>query len=447
MAQDKLRYRAEMDTKNFDAGVSNIQKGLNKSTKSVRKQGQAFTQLAYALDDAQYGFRGVQNNIQAIAVTAGASGPLVLGITAATVAIGYLIEKTDLFGASADKLKKRVKTLNEEIKALQTSIFGGDADSVKLLSKWDDRIKKQEEILKNLTSKKAVQSGELVTVGSKAQIEAAELQLSILKAARATDELRINQIKKKDDAAKKYKKTLADIKKTEDIAEFAPETGLAVDDSGINLESVFGETQNLFGLSELPHVIEDSTDALADLESALRQSGSALAGLSVKNSEAVMKAKEDFGTLKEQIEQNFGNALVNAFGAAATAGDNFLGVLGKGLLSALGTMMISVGTAAVISGKARVAAGDVTGAAAIKTGYASIAGGVILKAGGSLIGGKAKSGGGGSGSGSGGAAARPSVTPSRIQGFGDSGQLVASVRGQEIRFLLQGANDSYNARN
>ena len=85
------RFRA--DTKGFDAGVARVQKGLNRSTKSTKRQGQAFTQLAYALDDAQYGFRGVQNNIQAIAVSSGLGGPLVLGITAATVAIGYFVTK------------------------------------------------------------------------------------------------------------------------------------------------------------------------------------------------------------------------------------------------------------------------------------------------------------------------------------------------------------------
>ena len=43
-------------------------------------------------------------------------------------------------------------------------------------------------------------------------------------------------------------------------------------------------------------------------------------------------------------------------------------------------------------------------------------------------------------------APRQTVSPTKIQGFGKGGQLVATVRGQDLRFMLQGANDSYSAR-
>ena len=43
------------------------------------------------------------------------------------------------------------------------------------------------------------------------------------------------------------------------------------------------------------------------------------------------------------------------------------------------------------------------------------------------------------------AATATTTTPSSIQGIGQAGQLVATVRGQDLRFVLQGANDSYGA--
>ena len=56
----------------------------------------------------------------------------------------------------------------------------------------------------------------------------------------------------------------------------------------------------------------------------------------------------------------------------------------------------------------------------------------------------------GGGAGGGGGSAAPStasVTPSSSQGVGTGGQLVATVRGQDLRFVLQGANDNYTALN
>jgi len=83
----------------------------NSVTKLGKKQKQsnmAMTQAAYAIDDMQYGFQGVQNNIQAMAVSMGASGPLVIGLTLVTVAVGLLY--------------KRFQKAQKEAKALQAAL-------------------------------------------------------------------------------------------------------------------------------------------------------------------------------------------------------------------------------------------------------------------------------------------------------------------------------------
>jgi len=82
---------------------------------SAKKQGLAFTQLAYAMDDVQYGFRGVQNNLQQVAVMAGLGGPAILGITAALIGLNYLLKDVKLSDLTGD-----LKDFNKELKKLES---------------------------------------------------------------------------------------------------------------------------------------------------------------------------------------------------------------------------------------------------------------------------------------------------------------------------------------
>lgn len=82
-----------------------------KLTKSNKQSRQAYTQIAYAIDDMQYGFQGVQNNIQALAVSMGASGPLIAAITIAVVSIGMLVKK---FQEAQKEAKETQKALGEK---------------------------------------------------------------------------------------------------------------------------------------------------------------------------------------------------------------------------------------------------------------------------------------------------------------------------------------------
>jgi len=66
-----------------------------------KKSNMAMTQAAYAIDDMQYGFQGVQNNIQAMAVSMGAGGPLIVALTLATVAIGFVVKHFQKMGKEA----------------------------------------------------------------------------------------------------------------------------------------------------------------------------------------------------------------------------------------------------------------------------------------------------------------------------------------------------------
>ena len=126
MATDKLRVKIEGDSKSYTKAIDKARgstKRFQKSTvaanRTTKKQGQTFTQLSYALDDAQYGFRGVQNNLQQIAVQAGIGGPIVLGITAMLIGIQQLITHWDEFG---DVASKALSAINKEIAGSQGTV-------------------------------------------------------------------------------------------------------------------------------------------------------------------------------------------------------------------------------------------------------------------------------------------------------------------------------------
>ena len=107
--EEAMRWRAELDDSQFQAASKRMRKTMHGTQRGGNKTGQVFTQMSYALDDVQYGFRGVQNNLQQIAVQAGASGPVVLGITAIAVALNYVIEHWDEFGDKASKALDKVE--------------------------------------------------------------------------------------------------------------------------------------------------------------------------------------------------------------------------------------------------------------------------------------------------------------------------------------------------
>ena len=80
----------------------------NKLTKGQKRSRQAMTQVAYAMDDMQYGFQGVQNNIQAMAVSMGAGGALIIGITAVVAGIGFMVNAFKKSQKEAIKLKEEL---------------------------------------------------------------------------------------------------------------------------------------------------------------------------------------------------------------------------------------------------------------------------------------------------------------------------------------------------
>ena len=148
---EQLRYKVTADTSQFVQGMKQVQASSVKANKAVRNQGQAFTQLAYALDDAQYGFRGVQNNLQAIAVTAGASGPVVLGLTAIIVALGWVISNFESANKELVAAKKNFEELTKVILSSDEQIIKDGATIQEQNKKTLSQLQKQLEAGRKLS--------------------------------------------------------------------------------------------------------------------------------------------------------------------------------------------------------------------------------------------------------------------------------------------------------
>ena len=153
--------------------------------------------------------------------------------------------------------------------------------------------------------------------------------------------------------------------------------------------------------------------------------------------------KEEANKIGQSLQAALGSAFTNigkAIGDALVSGfepGTFMTLLGS-FMQQFGAALIAIGVAELAL---KFAAGNP---------WAAIAAGVALVAAGTALSSARKSNPAGSGASTGNYANQASnrITPQSIQGGGGfQGGLVSTVRGQDLRFVLQGANDSYSARN
>jgi hypothetical protein len=93
-------------------GTAQAQKQLtDKTTQSAM----GFLQLSQAVEDAQYGFRGIVNNIPGMVMSFGGGAGLAGAVSLAAVGINVLLENVDLFGTKAKKAKEDAADLSQEM--------------------------------------------------------------------------------------------------------------------------------------------------------------------------------------------------------------------------------------------------------------------------------------------------------------------------------------------
>ena len=493
MATEKLTVEMYLKNKGYIKNVNRATQANKRMQKSSGGASAAIIELGRGASDARFGFHGLGNNLERsteligslIKKSGGLKGALgalkgaLLGpaglVLAITILIAYGPQIINFFkgivGASTeakdalDKFTESQRKANESIIDKENKLLQDVNDEIQ---ERLDKISRIEELRKR--GQKTL-SEELIAERESLLLQQ---QINTTKISNNIESEKEKERQKKITA--EYKKQLKAIRDREDIAPFSGYDGLqdALDlEEGKDLtfsdvfgggedlvDGFLGVTDRLPNLSSFGDDINAASDALdslyesgadefgedmEDLNDILRQTGSIFANLSPEISAKLMEIDAAMVTSAEKT-QMFSGALINAFESAATQGGNFLENLAKGLMSSLGSVLIQQGTAAIFSGIAKNAIVPGSGRKSIRKGALVVAAGVALKAGSTIGKGSANdSGGGGGSSANRSTATATSITPISTQGSGGDNQLIATIRGQQIRFIQQAADDSYGA--
>ena len=467
-ARDLTRaYKAEA------AGADILAASTNKATAAIRVQGSttkrsmnrsshSITQLAYALDDAQYGFRGVQNNLQQIAVTAGLGGAMVLGLTAVLVIIGKIVENFNSAERAAKKAAKEVKNFAESLDTTATSYKQLDE-----LGQFGSG-KGAYEAVKKLANDPALIAGNRVIRELVEEIEALEETES--KDVDVTTEL----TRKKLELATAYKEALLAVK-TENLSK---EQALKLSAAIVTAkederQAQLALNQILYARPEAQPVLEltPAKSTLEELKAWQKQALGLMKNFALAwgiewdkiGTITVMSGKDVTAairnTAKEQgivIEKGGKEIAEKGVSAASVVGPAIASVaaaifepldedesIGDRLLKSLGQFMGLFGGALISLGLAEDAfLTNWEPGTKIAAGIALVIAGAALSAAYSKKPGKK---GGNSSSSSSGSGPRSAAS---IQGFsGNYGQTGTIIRGQQIRYINQAAIDSYGGIN
>lgn len=427
-----------MDTKAFEAGAARVSAQSVTMGRSVRRQGQAFTQLAYALDDVQYGFRGVQNNLQAIAVSAGLSGPVVLGITAVTIALGAWINKLSETEGNIFNLRGEVEKLRGDLSSLTGSLVEEDLLETKIEKKWDAIISKQLKyvgILEGIIASAGQYGG---IIRSVADFFGKGTSDTLGQVGKDTDQ------KKKDIALAKDKRQTRE--RMEANRKYYKDQQLHIQRS-IELLAAEGAAKKDLYQQEVELIAKiDFSKLTKEEQEAFQHRIDVLTRLMNQLNEVVVtgsKGTTDEITAAGSAAQSAAAAAFSGLGTAigeALAGD---GNFGDKFLKILGKFMVQFGSALIALGIAESA-----WLASFDPGTKIAAGIALVVAGAAISSAYSKKPGGGKSGSAGAGTPTISVTPNRIQGFTDGSLgLVGTLEGENIRVALARTNNSYNAKN
>ena len=468
MATEKLTVEMYLKNKGYIKNVNRATQANKRMQKSSGGASAAIIELGRGASDARFGFHGLGNNLERsteligslIKQSGGLKGALgalrgaLLGpagiVLAITILIAYGPQIINFFkgivGASTeakdalDKFTESQRKANESIIDKENKLLQDVNDEIQ---ERLDKISRIEEIRKR--GQKTL-SEELI-----AERESLMLQQQINTAKINSNIEGVKEKETQKQITAEYKKQLKAIRDKEDIATFSSNAGLSDKEIESGLPSGLNDAFNL-GNQNIPklvnvddiQVMDEYASTLEDLNAILRETGSVYANLSPQVSQALMDIDAAMLTATEQSQQ-FAGAFIGAFESAASSGGNFLESLAKGLMSSLGSILIQQGAAAIFSGIAKNAIVPGSGSSAIKKGGLVVAAGIALKAGSSLIGSKSDSSSSGGGGANRSTPTATTVTPKSLQENGQQNSLVATVRGQDLRFVLQAADDSYTA--
>jgi hypothetical protein len=154
MLEDEAAARQSFVTyQMFTKGGSQFKAGMDQAGEGTQRFSRGLLQLGYIADDAQYGLRGIQNNIPQLAfLLGGASGMALAGasgiaMTAVALLINHWQQLSDVFGLGA------TQTEAERMKSLADATARTIDETVKL-AEYQRQQKAGEEILTGLPKAK-----------------------------------------------------------------------------------------------------------------------------------------------------------------------------------------------------------------------------------------------------------------------------------------------------
>lgn len=98
---------AKQKIDSLNKSTDQLDKGSQKATKSIKNMGQGMLQVAYFMDDVQYGIKGILNNIPGLVIGFGGGAGLAGALSLATLAGAKLYEWLSDSADKTDDLAKK----------------------------------------------------------------------------------------------------------------------------------------------------------------------------------------------------------------------------------------------------------------------------------------------------------------------------------------------------
>ena len=106
---------AKQKIDSLNKSTDQLDKGSQKATKSIKNMGQGMLQVAYFMDDVQYGIKGILNNIPGLVIGFGGGAGLAGALSLATLAGAKLYEWLSDSADKTDDLAKKMKEQSKEV--------------------------------------------------------------------------------------------------------------------------------------------------------------------------------------------------------------------------------------------------------------------------------------------------------------------------------------------
>lgn len=113
---------AKQQIDSLNTSTEQLDKGSQNATRSIKHMGQGMLQVAYFMDDVQYGIKGILNNIPGLVIGFGGGAGLAGALSLATLAGAKLYEWMSDTEAKSKELTKAIEQQNEAIAKSQEVI-------------------------------------------------------------------------------------------------------------------------------------------------------------------------------------------------------------------------------------------------------------------------------------------------------------------------------------